>query len=215
MRPPSVTIKDDGGLLLSYLAPWFMSVLLEVPDLLDADQPDAVKRRLYPEPSEDPEQSKEWKKYVHPELFALLASAREVIQRDLGTLSPMRESMPLGSWEVTIQEEHVSAWISALNAARLTLAATHGIEEEDMEAGALQFEIEPEPDEDDPDADDPEGLDPEELDPEELDSEGVLDEKRLAILKIFLLGDLQGMIIEAKHPPPTGPKIPDSLPPDL
>ena len=38
MRPPSVTITDDGGILLSHLAPWFMSVLLQVPDLLDADE---------------------------------------------------------------------------------------------------------------------------------------------------------------------------------
>lgn len=213
MRPPSVTITDDGGLLLSHLAPWFVSVLFEVPDLLDADQPDAVKRRLYPEPSEDPEQSKEWQKYVHPDLFALLASAREIMQRDLETLSPMVESVPPGLWGVTVQKEHISAWISAMNAARLTLAATYGIEEEDMDAGVLQFEVEPEPDEDAPDADDAE-----ELDSEETASDGnggAIDEKRLAILKIFLLGDLQGMIIEVKHPPPTGPKIPDSLPPDI
>lgn len=213
MSPPSLTSTDDGGLLLSHLAPWFVSVLLEVPDLLDADQPDAVKRRLYPEPSDDPEQSKEWQKYVHPDLFALLASAREIMQKDLGTLSPMVESVPPGLWEVTMQKEHISAWISALNAARLTLAATHGIEEEDMEAGVLQVEVEPEPDEDDPDPDDAE-----ELDSEETASDGnggAIDEKRLAILKIFLLGDLQGMIIEVRHPPPTRPKIPDSLPPDL
>ena len=208
-----MTITDDGGLLLSHLAPWFVSVLLEVPDLLDADQPDAVKRRLYPEPSDDPEQSKEWQKYVHPELFALLASAREIIQRDLETLSPMVESVPPGLWGVTVQKEHISAWISAMNAARLTLAATYGIEEEDMDAGVLQFEGEPEPDESDSDEDDLE-----ELDSGETTSNGngnADDEKRLAILKIFLLGDLQGMIIEVQHPPPTGPKIPDSLPPDL
>ena len=212
MRPPSLANTDDGGLLLSHLAPWFVSVLLEIPDLLDADQPDAVKRRLYPEPSEDPEQSKEWKKYVHPELFALLASAREVMERDLGTLLPMDGSEPDGSWEVTIEKQHINAWISALNAARLTLAAAHGIEEEDMEAGVLQFESgpEPEPGEDDSDADDSE-----ELDLEDTADEGGDVEKQLAILKIFLLGDLQGMIIEFKHPPPTGPQIPDSLPADL
>ena len=109
-----------------------MSILLELPQILSKDQEDeAVKKRLYPEP-EDEDDKEEWKRLVHPELFALIADARTIVTRDLGGLVPSDTEDPLGTWEMRIPKEHVQAWISALNAARLALGAKHGIEEEDM-----------------------------------------------------------------------------------
>jgi len=180
---PTLSRTDDGGLVFSNLAPWFVSVLLELPELLDEDQPDEVKERLYPEPSGDPDQSDEWKKYVHPELFALIASARTIVRKDLRSLAPMDEEAPLDAWQVAIEKEHISAWVSALNAARLTLGAAHDVDEEDMTEDQIEQES--------------------------------WDERRLAIAKIHLLGWLQQMIIEDRHPPPRGLEIPDTLPPDF
>ncbi len=183
MSTPSLSPTDDGGLVFQNLAPWFVSVLLELPELFDEDQPDEVKERLYPEPSGDPEHSDEWKKYVHPELFALIASARAIVMKDLASLSPVDEDALLGTWQVTIPKEHVNAWISALNTARVTLGAANDVDEEDM--------VEEHPDQES------------------------WDERRLAVAKIHLLGWLQQMIIEHKHPPMTGFQVPDTLPPDL
>jgi hypothetical protein len=129
---PSLHREDDGGLRLDDLAPWFVSVLLEIPDLLEPDQPDEVLKRLYPEPSDDKGQIEEWEKFVHPDLFALIASAREIVMKDLASLVPADTESPLGTWEMRVPAEHVNAWISALNAARLALGAANSIEEEDM-----------------------------------------------------------------------------------
>ena len=121
MSRPSLSRGEDGECVLESLHPFFVSILLELPQLLDPEQPDAVRERLYPQPSEDPETREEWSRLVHPELFALVASAREVVGRDLS------------SWSLRIPADHVNAWISALNTARLTLGAAHGVTEEDMQ----------------------------------------------------------------------------------
>jgi len=138
---PTISRDEDGALLFTNLAPWFVSVLLELPSWLEQDkQDDTIKQRLFPDPSDDEKQREDWRKYVHPELFALLADAREIVMRDLGELIPADEGAPLGAWQMRIAAEHVNGWISALNAARLAIGAKHGIEEEDM----VEEQIEPE-----------------------------------------------------------------------
>ncbi|MHC4957806.1 MAG: DUF2017 family protein [Planctomycetota bacterium] len=132
MSAPILTREEDGGLRFSNLAPWFVSVLLELPRLLEKDQDELVKERLYPAPTDDEDENEEWKRLVHPELFALLASARAIVVKDLGGLVPSEEADPLGTWTMLIVPEHVNAWISALNAARLAIGAGNEIEEEDM-----------------------------------------------------------------------------------
>ncbi len=134
MIPPVVARRPDGSVVLSDLAPWFVTVLLELPDLLAAGQPDDVQRRLFPDPGEDPERNRDWDRLVRPELFALLASAREILVRDLEGLSPQQGDPGSLLWSVSVPSAHVAAWISALNAARLTLGALHDIRESDMDA---------------------------------------------------------------------------------
>ena len=210
MRPPTLTHDEDGGLRLAHLAPWFVSAILELPDLLDPDQSDEVKRRLYPEPSEDPAQSDEWKKYVHPDLFALLASAREIVCKDLEALRRMDDAFPLALWELSIPDDHVNAWISGLNAGRLTLATRHGIDEEAMDRTSFLMVEDPD------DVDD--ASEEESSDDHVTRLRALLDaweERRIVLQKIDLLGGLQEMIIEDRHPPPVGPQIPDSLPDDF
>lgn len=119
--------QTDGGLLLRGVPLWLYVTLLEIPALLDPDQPEEVKRRLYPEPGDDPALKEEWIRLVHPELFATVASAREIVERDLKAMEATGESFSL-----LIPPSHVHGWISALNAARLTLAEKFGIGEAEM-----------------------------------------------------------------------------------
>lgn len=111
----------DGSFRFEGLGPFLVHVLLELPTLLDPDQPDAVRRRLFPHPAGDEDSREEWRRYVHPELFALIASAREIVSEDLA------------HWSLRLPRENLQAWISALNTARLTLGAAHDLGEEDME----------------------------------------------------------------------------------
>ena len=132
MNEPIASRLPDGDFLLRDLTPWFLAELLRLPDLLRPDQPEHVRDRLYPLASEGDEASQEeWRRLVHPELFALLASARAVVEHDL-------ESLDLGEGDepgrLVIPAGHVQAWISALNAARLTLAELHGVGQEEMNA---------------------------------------------------------------------------------
>jgi len=180
--------RRDDGVVLSDLSPWFVSVLLEVPELLSPDQPDAVKRRLYPDPRTDEEARLEWHKFVHPELFALIASAREVVQRDLLTLAPSAIPNPLGLWTIEIPRAHESAWISGLNAARLTLGERFGIDEADMR----QDEEGPHAAEDTDDGDDAVAAD------DATAAAPTWTDKQIAITKIHLLAVIQQLLIEGQ-----------------
>jgi hypothetical protein len=128
---PLVRRTEEGDLLLANLAPWFLTALRELPEILDPEQPEVVKHRLFPLPADDDEKEEEWRRLVHPELFALLASAREVVQRDLARLHVDEEPWPHG--RVLLPKDHVQAWISALNAARLTISELHEIGQEEMD----------------------------------------------------------------------------------
>jgi hypothetical protein len=119
----------DGAFRVSRIPPLLDSVLRELPSILAREQPDAVKRRLFPDPGGDPEAVAEWRRTQHPELFALLADARTIVERDLSSLTIDED----GS-RFTIPAAHLNAWISALNAARLTLGATHDVTAADMES---------------------------------------------------------------------------------
>ena len=131
---PRLRRREDGGLRFEGLAPWHVGTLVELPSLLDPDQPEEVRRRLYPDPSDDEERNAEWRKLVHPELFALVSSAREIVSKDLQCLEPDPEVPEPPTWLLPIPAAHLSAWLGALNTARLTLGSRHGITEEDMDA---------------------------------------------------------------------------------
>ncbi len=168
--------RHDDGVAFDNLAPAFIMLLMELPELLGPDQPDAVKRRLFPDVTHDDDARDEWRRLVHPELFALLASAREIVQTDLAGLQPSDPEAGFVTWRLEIPAAHVTGWISALNAGRLALGAAHEIENAD--------DMHPEFDSGDPDA--------------ELE----LDEQRIAVVKIHLLGELQAMLIMDQHPSP-------------
>ena len=74
--PVRVDRLPDGSVELTGLDRFLVDVLQEIPERLDGDQPEQGSRRLYPAPSEDLEETREWERLVHPDLFALLAEAR-------------------------------------------------------------------------------------------------------------------------------------------
>ena len=132
MNGPRLTRNADGSVIVHDLAPAFVHVLRELPSLLDPNQPDAVKARLFPLPTDDDEANEDWERLVHPDLFALLASARAIVIKDLASLGPADQDAMFADWELTIPARHVEAWLSALNAGRLTLGTLHDLDEAAM-----------------------------------------------------------------------------------
>jgi len=177
---PQVTRKPDGSAEIEGLFPLHVAALVEVPDLLD--KPDGeVKRRLFPDPSDEAKQKEEWDRLVRPELFALLASAREILLRDLRGLVAAEPFGGVPRWSITVPAQHVNAWISALNAARLALGTQHGIESED--------DLHPD------------------LEPKEGKIE--VDERTFAVIKISALAEIQQMLIMDGLPEDQRPPLPE------
>jgi hypothetical protein len=137
----TVTRRPDGTVRIARLTPWTMAVLLEIELLLDPNQPEHVRRRLFPMPSDDEDHRREWERLVHPDLFALVSSARDIVSRDLEQIEVPGPGDPDEGtgWRVSIPAPHVQAWISALNTARLTLAELHAIGERELERTDLDL----------------------------------------------------------------------------
>ena len=123
---------DEKHVRISGLTAMLAVMLRETPEILELrDGPDA-SARLFPDPTAtDDKINKEWQQMVTPELRHLFVSAAETVTRDLTVLTGSKGDPEV--YEVTFPVEHLSAWMSALNQARLILAEVHKIDEEDME----------------------------------------------------------------------------------
>jgi len=112
--------------------------LRQLPLVLAEDAP-GVRERLFPTPyPKDPRRTEEWRRHALPDLLHLFASAREIVERDLGTLR--RERFPGRNWRLEIPARHLQAWLSALAAGRVALGTAHAVEADDME-GPFPAEI--------------------------------------------------------------------------
>ena len=92
--------------------------------------------RLFSSPeSVRSEFSEDWKSYVEPELRHLFQSAVEVVESDLQAVG--RAMMDSGGNipELKIPGNHIEAWVSAINQARLVISAKFGFNREEMERG--------------------------------------------------------------------------------
>jgi len=136
---PKVTRNGAGDIELSGLAPWIVAMLRELTDELRITPDSAVGQRLFPDPydAEEEQENAEWRRLVHPDLFALLASAREILASDLEQLEIEDDDGELVA-RVCVPASHMHAWLHALGAARQALAAEHEIGAEDMDEEELE-----------------------------------------------------------------------------
>ena len=130
-RSPHVALQPSGDLVLGGLPEPFLEVLKEIPAILSlAHSRRDAAARILPDPYEDEGANEAWRRHARPEIAALVASARELVQGDLAEAG--RESSRR-AWKVPIAAAHHAAWISALNAARLVLGVVHRVTAEDMD----------------------------------------------------------------------------------
>lgn len=123
------TRGKDGALVVTGIPPLVAEVVRELPSLIGADQPDVVRKRLFPDPCDDEEIAAEWRRAQHPELFALLADSKRIVERDLTSLKAGKRGQ---TWRLEIPAAHVTAWISAINAARLAIGALNDVTAADL-----------------------------------------------------------------------------------
>lgn len=136
MDYPRLEIGVDGAFVFRGLADVHAFALRELPDLLADDSPD-VREQLFPNSyQDDAEREAEWERYSRPELIALFDSRSNIVQQDLDSLAP--EPVWRG-YRLEIPAAHRSAWMAALNAARLVLAIRGDVDADDMES-EIDFE---------------------------------------------------------------------------
>lgn len=86
--------------------------------------------RLLPPPGEDSELVEDWQDHVQPELRSGFDRARSVVETDLAGMTQEKGS----EWTLAITADHADAWLTTLNALRLSLASEHDLTEADMAA---------------------------------------------------------------------------------
>ena len=126
-----VQLFGEKHIRISGIPPILVVMLRELPEILELrDSPDA-RDRLFPDPTAaDETANEEWRQVAGPELRHLFVSAGETVARDLTALTVDKSGSE--EHQITFPVEHVNAWMSALNQARLILAAVHGIDDKAM-----------------------------------------------------------------------------------
>jgi len=124
---------SHGAFLLEPLGSELVELIQELPRHLRSNT-ERVEQRLCPDPTDDDHANQEWRRLVVPELKALIASARELVEEDLkDRLAKVRPVGGEPAWRLAIPAKHLKAWISALNTARLTLAAPYDLTQEEVD----------------------------------------------------------------------------------
>src|SRR5947208_10227444 len=108
---------------ISELDPFLAELLRQIPASASPDGVSAAEQRLFSPPAnrKETELCAEWKVYVEPELRRLFQSATETVAADLEQLNGNEKS--LANRTLRIPTKHADAWLSALNQARLVIAA--------------------------------------------------------------------------------------------
>jgi len=111
------------------IPPLVVELLRQIPRWVEEDN-EAAEERLFPAPSGDPDEETlrdDWKAHVHPELHGLFQSARDTVAGDLRRLRENGED-----FEIEFPRAHTEAWVSAVNQARIALAARHDFTEHEI-----------------------------------------------------------------------------------
>jgi hypothetical protein len=86
--------------------------------------------RLLPPPGEDEELCRDWEDFVQPDLRLHFDTERAVVAADL--LKMQKEKGKNILWSLEIPRAHADAWLTTLNAQRLSLVAEYGLTEQEL-----------------------------------------------------------------------------------
>jgi len=129
----SVRPVDARHICISGIEPFLADCLQGLGEILEQRDSRKARERLFPNlTATDDKANAEWQQQITPEMRHLFVSAGETVARDLTALQP--ETPETGCLQVTFSAEHVNAWMSALNQARLILGELFSVTEADMNA---------------------------------------------------------------------------------
>jgi hypothetical protein len=114
---------------ISELDPFLAELLRQIPASAKTEGVPGAEQRIFSAPvnGKETELCAEWKMYVEPELRRLFQTATQTVGADLEQLNGNEKS--LASCTLRIPTKHADAWLSALNQARLVIAAKNNFTE--------------------------------------------------------------------------------------
>jgi hypothetical protein len=124
--------RRNDQIEISELDPFLAELLRQIPASANPDGVQAAEQRLFSPPSngKQPELCAEWRIYVEPELRRLFQTATETVAADLQQLNGNEKSF--ANRTLRIPAKHTDAWLSALNQARLVIAAKNNFTENEL-----------------------------------------------------------------------------------
>jgi hypothetical protein len=124
--------RRNDALEISDLDAFLAELLRQIPVSTNPEGTPAAEQRLFSPPAspDATDLSSEWKLYVHPELRRLFHSATETVAADLKQLSSREGTFANRTLRIPI--EHADAWLSALNQARLVIAAKYNFSDGEL-----------------------------------------------------------------------------------
>ena len=121
---------NEDSIEFTDIEPIEADLLRQIPALCDAHGDSKAESRLFSNPA-DPSEVQflaDWEEYVRPELRHLFVSARETVEKDLGTMVD-RQGYPS---RLVILCTHGEAWLNTLNQVRLILANKFEFSDEEL-----------------------------------------------------------------------------------
>lgn len=114
---------------ISELDPFLAELLRQIPASANTDGAPAAEQRIFSLPinGKETELCAEWKIYVEPELRRLFQTATQTVGTDLEQLNGNEQTLANRTLRIPIK--HADAWLSALNQARLVIAAKNNFTE--------------------------------------------------------------------------------------
>jgi hypothetical protein len=123
--------RQNDFLEVREIDPFLAELLRQVPESAQPKNSPAAEERLFSAPAADEKDfCAEWKVYVVPELRRLFQSATKTVRQDLEQLQCTEK--PFANCTLRIPLAHADAWLSALNQARLAIAASYEFTEHDL-----------------------------------------------------------------------------------
>src|SRR5438046_10720193 len=122
--------NDDNE--ISELDQCLAELLRQIPASANPEGVPAAEERLFSPPADQNEKEicAEWKLYVKPELRRLFQTATETVAADLEQLRGNEKAF--ANRTLHIPSKHAEAWLSALNQARLVIAAKYDFTDREL-----------------------------------------------------------------------------------
>ncbi len=117
--------QNADALEIAEIDPFLAELLRQIPESAQPDGSVDAEKRLFSQPADaaNNDLCAEWKLYVEPELRRIFQSATETVATDLAQLNG--NAKPFANCTLRIPAKHAEAWLSALNQARLVIAAKY------------------------------------------------------------------------------------------